>query len=314
MTLQLNWYHDPSFAGEYAAAASGTPRISVTEGGPNVSPINEVVSGRATAAVVGADIFLEALDKAGPQGLGAQCIFVDFQRNPVGWVVHPKVAERAGLNASVLAQPKALNAWLFTKFLDKTISAGDKRGTETTSVWLQWAKRHNAEQVRVLPVGFDSAIVLTAPTLAYPVYLNEEPFQLSEKIGKPVVVFDPAVDGVELYGNIVIVASSFAAAHPEEVRQLQTRLRNGWISVRADPESNTKRVSTYYKGGNEAVIRSQLNRTTEFVFYSADKPGTMDITDNGKWKQTLVALQEAGLISRNLTLDRIRKEMIMPQQ
>ena len=53
VVLQLNWLHDPTFAGEYAAAlGSGSP-LTLKEGGPNVFPLAEVVGGRVDAAVVG---------------------------------------------------------------------------------------------------------------------------------------------------------------------------------------------------------------------------------------------------------------------
>ena len=97
-TIQLNWLHDPTFTGEYLLTKRNDVHVAIREGGPNISPLSELGSRRATAAIVGADIFLQAVEKDLKDGKKSQlmCIFVDFQRNPIGWVLHPKAAEKAG--------------------------------------------------------------------------------------------------------------------------------------------------------------------------------------------------------------------------
>src|ERR1051326_6562948 len=96
--IQLNWFHDPTFAGEYELISQRAVGVSVREGGPTLQPLNEVTSGRATYAVIGVDIFVEYLDKALEAGEKPNlvCFFADFQRNPVGWVLHPDVTRELG--------------------------------------------------------------------------------------------------------------------------------------------------------------------------------------------------------------------------
>jgi hypothetical protein len=240
------------------------------------------------------------------------CFFVDFQRNPVGWVLHPDAAARAGFPEGIRNDAKKMNAWLFSKFEDGTLKPGDKRGAETTSIWIQWKKAHSlSDNVKVEPVGFDTSLVLSAPLLAYPVYLNEEPFKLSEKIGKSVLVFDPAVDGVELCGNVLITTKTFADGHPEDVRRMQRALRDGWEHVKLDRQSAAADVAGLYKGVSTPVLVQQLDKTVEFVFYGGRSAGEMDITEGGKWARTLSALQEAGLVSSALTFDKLREHLMV---
>lgn len=314
--VQLNWLHDPTFAGEYLAAAENRKEIELREGGPGVFPVAEVTSGRAQYAVVGADVFLEALDKDIRSGKDGKlvCVFVDLQRNPVGWVLHPKTASRAGLTPEVARNPRALNAWLFRKLADGSLNIGDKRGTETTSIWVQWSRvHHSPERVKVVPVGFDTGVVLTAPNLAYPVYLNEEPYKLSEKIGKQVIVCDPAYDGVELYGNVVVTSKQYADNNVDAVRRFQSQLRKGWLAAKATPDKATREVSAVYKGVSDRVLQQQLGRTTEFVFHGGQLPGAMDVRQDGRWANTLNALQEADLVSRKLSFTKLQKYLLPPQ-
>jgi hypothetical protein len=308
--IQLNWLHDPTFTGEYALAAQQGAEVSVREGGPNISPISEVMSDRSAFAVVGADIFLQMLDKNIQEGKDADlsCFFVDFQRNPVGWILHPDAARKAGLTDATAADPKASNDWLFQHISDGTIKPGDKRGTETTSVWIQWRKiRKLGNNITVVPVGFDSGVVLSAPMLAYPVYLNEEPYKLAARSGQPMRIFDPAADGVELYGNVLVVKSSFATSHPEVIRSVQRGLREAWRWARLHQPEATARVAKVYSGVAQDVLEQEVRRTIEFVFFGGQDAGT---SDTQQWGKTLNALRDAGLVSDKLTIDVVRAHLI----
>lgn len=311
--MQLNWLHDPTFAGEYFLAKRTKVKVNLLEGGPNVYAVNEVSAGRATVAIIGADIFLQTIDKEinAKKTSDLVCFFVDFQRNPVGWVLHPDAASKAGFVKDLIDSPKKMNEWLFLKIKDGTIKVGDKRGTETTSIWMQWKKMYGlSESVTVLPVGYDTSIVLSAPMLAYPVYLNEEPFKLSEKIGRDVLIFDPAVDGICVYGNVLITQKEFAEKNPEIISQLQSELSESWKDVKNNPTKAVSEVLLFYKGIKDSVVRQQIDKTVEFVFFDNALPGSMDILDNGRWEKTLTSLQEGGLISSKLTFNELKKYLI----
>lgn len=315
LMIQLNWLHDPTFAGEYLLADASRGRVQIHEGGPNIFPLEEVRSGRADFAVVGADVFLRAISESPSVGADGElvCFFVDFQRNPVGWVMHPEAARRAGLTKAKAATPAELNRWLFDQLTRKLVRVGDKRGTETTSVWLQWKKIHKAgDSLTVEPVGFDNAIVLTAPLLAYPVYLNEEPFRLAARVGQPLVVFDPAADGIELYGNVLVATRRLAKANPEELGNIQRDLRSAWQRVKNDPVDAAQRVAAVYTGVERGVVEEQVAKTLEFVFFQNVLPGTMDLGDRGRWMKTLLSMQESGLVDPAVTLERLRKHLVPP--
>lgn len=311
VSLQLNWLHDPTFAGEYLLAKRPDVQVVIKEGGPNITPIAEVLGGRANMAVVGADIFIQALEKDKKSEL--MCFFIDFQRNPVGWVLHPDAAAKAGLSKDVNT-PGELNKWLFAAFSRGAIKPGDKRGTETTSIWVQWKEAHQLpDSVTVVPVGFDSSIVLSSPPLAYPVYLNEEPFKLSETIGRDVVVFDPAADGIELYGNVLVTTRQFAQANPKVIRTLQTALRTSWQQAQADRKIAAGEVSALYKGVSESILEKQISRTLDFVFYGNKQPGAMDVAPDGRWAKTLKALQKADLVGPSVTFETLKEHLLTPE-
>lgn len=320
ITVQLNWLHDPTFVGQYELGLSNALRVSVREGGPNVSPLAEVLARRAQFAIVGADIFLKYLGEnpTDPGRSELVCVFVEFQRNPVGWVVHPDVAKQLGLEDAIKNDAKRLNKWIADQIRAKRIEVGDKRGTESTSAWLQWrAKQSLSPATPLTPVGFDSSVVLSAPRILYPVYLNEQPFKLSERTlaeGKgSTVVIDPSVDGVRLLGNVIVARRDFLENSPTIVTTFQAEMRKAWWRVKADPEKASRAVRSRYSGVSAETVMRQVSRTLEFVFVEGREPGTMDLTSTGDWTVTLRSLQEAGSVSRDVTAEQLFLSLAPPK-
>ena len=310
--LQLNWFHDPTFAGEYLLADDPSNKTTIAQGGPTINPVQMLASGVADAAVMGADIFLKTVAEDVAKGKPSElvAVFVDFQRNPVGWILHPSVARQLGYQPSELPSQRDKNGWLFKELAAKRLRIGDKRGTETTSIWVQWRKiRQLPPDVFVMPVGFDPEIVLTKAALAFPVYLNEEPLKLGERIGEPVVVFDPAADGIELYGNVVVFRRAFLIAHKDTVRHFQSALQKAWIAVREDRAKAVALTKEVYPDVSDAVLGQQLERTVQFVFHNASQPGIMDARDGGAWSRTVGALVEAQLLPPALDMKVLREHL-----
>jgi hypothetical protein len=311
-TIQLNWLHDPTFAGEYRLAQMDS-KVQIRPGGPGITPLAEVQGGRVQAAVVGADIFLQGVE-ADLKTKGASslvCFFVDFQRNPVGWVLHPEAAKRAGYTDDLDQDPKKRNAWLFRQLTAGKLRLGDKRGTETTAIWVQWKQKHALPAtVTVVPVGFDTSVVLSAPDLAYPVYLNEEPYKLTEKVGRPVVVFDPADDGVLAYGNVLVTTRSYLDANGDRIEAIRKSLASSWDFVRQNVPTATRLVMTYYKDVSESVVAAQVRKTTEFVFFDQSTAGQMDLQPGGRWDTTINGLRGAGIMGEVLSLERLKGSYI----
>jgi ABC-type nitrate/sulfonate/bicarbonate transport system substrate-binding protein len=291
---------------------SGKGQVVIREGGANIAPLAEVMSKRADVAVVGADIFLQRIAEslAGGQEADLMVISVDFQRNPVGWVMHPDAAKAEGLSSVEQMTAQERNQWLFDKAQSGAVSIGDKRGTETTAVWMRWAKAHGADDVKVVPVGFDASVVLSAPKMAYPVYLNEEPFKLGARIGASIVVFDPAADNVKLYGNVIVCRREMFEKEPERVRAIARVIAESWAAAKADPTKAVQRVMTVYTGVDEGVVQRQVEKTLEFVFDGVSEAGSMDLLPGGRWEQTVRTLHEAGVLKAEVTLERLKKHIL----
>jgi len=315
LRVQLNWFHDPTFAGEYRAADALSSRVTVLEGGVNVPPVQRLKSGLADVAIVGIDIALKAIeaDISAKGTTPIRIVFVDLQRNPVGWIVHPRVVQKLGLNDPAALSGRERNDWLFEKFTDGSLRVGDKRGTETTAVWARWRQLRKLKGVEVTPVSFDPTVILSAPDLAYPVYLNEEPYKLAVQIGEPVVEFDPADDGVALMGNVLITTDEVLSQRKAELLEFLAALQEAWAWVRENPGGATSIVKRYYTDVPDEVVRAQIARTTEFVFFGVEQAGPLDVSDGGRLGETIDALKDADALSSNaLDLQSVRELVVGP--
>ena len=314
--IQLNWLHDPTFTGEYILQNDYPDRYQLLEGGPNVFPVAEVLSGRADFAVVGADIFLKSLaDDISDQGTGrVSAVFVDFQRNPVGWVLHPDVASRLGLTKSARQgmNGKQMNNWLFDQIAQGKIQVGDKRGTETTAIWSAWvAARGIDSPIELVPVGFDASVVLEAPSLIFPVYLNEEPFKLSARLGAgELMVFDPVDDGVRAYGNVIIAKADNVTKNSAVVEAFVNELRASWGKARDNQTDATSLVFGYYDDVSESTLQQQIAKTLEFVYFETSVAGVMDSLPDGKWDQTISQLVNSGSLPSDFTLETVNEYIV----
>jgi len=308
----LNWFHDPTFAGEYRAAQDIGDGLTILEGGVNISPLQRLRAGLADVVVVGIDIALQGMetDLSSGSPTDLRILYADFQRNPVGWIVHPDVAAHLGLADPMNGPGRQRNDWLFRQLSVGAIHMGDKRGTETTAVWASWRQARRLQGVKVTPVGFDPTIVLDAPRLAYPVYMNEEPFKLSEKIGRPVVVFDPADDGVVLYGNVIVTTGPILRSKGPQITQFLSTLSSAWHWVKQNPGSAAALVKRFYPDVSDSVINLQVRRTADFVFFGTETPGVIAGEPGGRLEQTILALQSAGSLGKLVTLAAIRDAIV----
>lgn len=314
--VQLNWLHDPTFVAEYVASERAKNLgLDIVQGGPNIFPISEVKSGRSSFAVVGSDIFLRALaaDLKENHDSDLLAVYVDFQRNPVGWVLHPKAGRELGFPADFLGDQPRANDWFFEQVAAQRIQVGDKRGTESTAIWLAWAKRRALDpKIPVIPVSFGASILLSAPRLAFPVYLNEEPYKLAEQIGEPLIIFDPAADGVNAYGNVVVTTRQFYRQNLSIVRAFQRSLTDAWVECMVDVGPCASIVSRYYRGVTLSVVKQQIQETVKLAFFKTETPGAIDLQINGRWHQTLSQVVSSGVMPSSLTLEQLREHVDAP--
>jgi hypothetical protein len=310
LRFQLNWFHDPSFAAAYKLQASSSGMVQLMEGGPAVFPLTKLRTGEAQIALVGVDVFLRAVGEDLESGRDNpfRLLGVDFQRNPVGYLLHPEVGEAMGLPQAQFDKmsERERNDWVFQRIQDGQIKVGDKTGTETTAVWLAWKSlRAPNANVPLVSVGFDPQILLQKPRMIYPVYLNEEPYKLRDKIGREFFIFDPAADGLTVYGNVLVTSSAALERARTQIVKAKKAYFDAWDAIKQNRPEGLQLVRQNYRNVPESTVDAQLKKTLEFVFYNNASPGDIEQAPGGRLDISVRVFRDAKAISSQVALDKV---------
>ena len=294
VTLQLNWTPDPTFSGAHIAAsrtrnffAQEGLSVDIQPGGFGIDPFAPVVAKRAQFAVVGADKAVIAFANGAP----IRVVAVEFQRNPVGWIVR---SSKGVKSLRDLADRKDL-------------VLGDKVGTETTAILNLMLRRLGlADKLKPQGVGFEFAYFLQNENVVYPVYLNEEPVTAKVK-GLDVVEIDPAAaenGAVQMYGNVIITHRDTVTQNPKLVRAFVTGLSKGWEFAKSDSKG-AEAILRQYKGFDNEQMPGVLARSVQYATSScgvAVPPGHMEVA---QWENTLRVLGESGLLTKDVSVSEL---------
>lgn len=207
--VQLRWHHQFQFAGYYAALEKGFYKdaaldVTLVEGGPRVSAIDEVLQGHA-----GFGVSTAGLVKAYMDGKPVLMLAPIFQHSPSVLLSlgkkrgNPAEIAKAG---AISLQPGFESIDIKAMFVDEGIAL-DKLDTTTERLDLQDL--------------LDSKIV------AMNAYLSNEPFLLKKR-GIEYNMLKPQNYGMDFYSDVLFTGQAMAKAHPKTVAAFRAATLKGW--------------------------------------------------------------------------------------
>lgn len=218
VTLQLKWRHQFQFAGYYAAQQQGFFRdegLSVTlrEGGPDISPLNAVLSGQAQYAIDAGELVYHRL-----QGKPVVALASIFQHSP---------AVLMTLGHSGLHTPHDL--------AHKRIGmlVGGQPIVEMAAMFVNEGVKLDALDLKLNHEGMDA--LLTGQLDADYGYITSEKFQ-NDKARRDIHYLQPINYGVDFYGDTLFTSERQLADHPEQVAALRRAVIRGWQYALANPD------------------------------------------------------------------------------
>lgn len=216
VTLQLKWLHQFQFAGYYAAQAQGFYRdegldVTIKPGGGGVSPLAEVLAGRAQFAVGDADLLVERI-----KGRPIVAMAAIFQHSP--YVILSR--KDRGIRS-----PRDLVG-------KKVMLAGDQGAIQLRAM----LQREGIEPggVDILPHSWDLDDLIQGRVDAVSAYATVEPRQLRSRGVLPSVMRS-ADFGVDFYGDILFTS---VAEVERDSRRTEAFLRaslKGWNYALSHP-------------------------------------------------------------------------------
>lgn len=291
--MQLRWKHQFQFAGYYAAIAQGYYRaeglqVRLHEGAPGVTPVNEVLAGRAQYGESNSELLFERLN-----GQPLVALAAIFQHSPSVLLARAD----AGIRTVHDLQGKRvmlMNAQTDADFL----AMFSREGLLTSNIQLQSSSYAIDDLVSGKVDAFNS-------------YLTNEPYYLQQQ-AIDYTVISPSTYGIDFYSDILFTSEAELAEHPERVESFRRATLRGWRYAMEHPEEIIELLIKQYQ---VPKTRRHLQFEAE-VMRSLILPDLIEIghMNPGRWQRMGEAFVESKMVPNTLRLKGFSYDANPPQQ
>ncbi len=272
--LQLNWFPDAQFGGYYAAllhgeyAAEGLD-VEIVPGGPGVSAIYALTSGRVPFGIGNADQVLLARQQGGP----LVAVMASLQDSPRCIMVH----ESSGIER-------------LTALHDVTLAV------EQGAAFAQFLKmRAPLTNVRIVSYAGSIAKFLVDPNYAQQGYVFSEPIVARRQGSDPRALMLSEI-GFNPYTGLVITTEHYLAAHPDVVRKFVAATCRGWRHYLADPTRTNAEMSRLHPDMDVESLKEAVTVIHELALPHGLAPRQLGTMDDQRWQELAEQLKGLGLL------------------
>ncbi|MDD5393043.1 MAG: ABC transporter substrate-binding protein [Thiothrix sp.] len=276
VTLQLKWQHQFQFAGYYAAVEKGFFRdegldVTLQAGGPDISPLTEVLEGRAQYAVEAGELVYYRL-----QGKPVVALASIFQHSPA---ILMTLSDSGLLTPHDLAHKRV------------GILVGGQPIVEVAAIFVNEGLKLDALSLQPNSVGMD-ALVAGKLDADYG-YLTSEPF-LNQQAGRDVHYIRPINYGVDFYGDTLFTCERQVREHPEQVAAFRRAVVKGWQYALENPDEIITFLLQHYPNLNREHLQFEAQQIRELMKPDIVKIGHM----NGeRWQRMADTFVKLGMVN-----------------
>jgi len=263
VTLQLKWRHQFQFAGYYAAIAQGYYQqagfeVNLKEAGPQINPIDEVLSGRADFGIANSELMLYYLN-----GEPVIAIAAIIQHSPM---VLMSLAESNILSPQDLIGKKVM------------YSVGHY-GANTLGILLQ--EGIHESQIESIPLSYDIEDLIEHKVDAMVGYVTDQPFLLQER-GLQYNLIDPRTYGIDFYGDVLFSHKKLVEDNPDKVEKFRVATLKGWRYAIEHPDEMIELILSQYPTlKNKRELQYEAQETIKLIVPKLVDLGHMN---PGRWE------------------------------
>ncbi|WP_304064329.1 ABC transporter substrate-binding protein [Pedobacter glucosidilyticus] len=282
--LQLKWRHQFQFAGYYAALIKGYYKeeglnVQLISGGPSVSPINEVLRGRADIAIFDPNIILR-----------------NSKKNPL--VVLATIMQSSPY---VVLSLKEKNILKPSDLIGKTILADQDQGWNIVKATLL-KEGIKEDLINIIPRKKDSEEIADGKADAVVTYITTQPQRLHQ-LGLKLNMIRPVEYGVDFYGDVLFTTKSFAYHNTQVTDGFIRATLKGWEYALAHEDEMITYILTLpgvkEYGNNKAFLKVEAAEVRKLIMPDLVQIGHMNL---GRWQYMLQIYQQLGIANKDLTL------------
>lgn len=273
--VQLRWKHQFQFAGYYAAIAQGYYReegleVRLHEGGPNITPVEEVLSGRAQYAEANSELLYARL-----HGKPLVALAVIFQHSP-----------------SVLLARTDQGVRTVHDLIDKPVMLMDAQ-TDADFLAMFRSEGIPLEKLQLLPSSYQVEDLANGKVTAFNSYLTNEPFYLQQR-GVDYNVISPVTYGIDFYSDILFTTQAEIDEHPQRVEAFRRATLRGWRYAMDNPEKIIDLLLNQYSvEKSRAHLQFEAQAMRPLVQSDLIEIGHMN---PGRWQRMAETFLELGMV------------------
>ena len=227
ITVQLKWRHQFQFAGYYAALSKGYYQqagfdVTLKEAGPEINPIDEVLSGRADFGIANSELMLYHLN-----GSPVTAIAAIIQHSPIVLM---------SLKSSKILSPQDLIG-------KKVMYPEGHYGANTLGILLKEGIQKS--QIESIPLSFNIYDLIEKKVDAMVGYITDQPFLLKER-GIEYNLIDPRTYGIDFYGDVLFAHEQLVEDEPEQIAKFRAATLKGWRYAIEQPDEIIELILNQY--------------------------------------------------------------------
>lgn len=280
--LQLRWHHQFQFAGYYAAIEQGYYReagldVVIHPGSPGVTPVAEVLTGRAHYGVANSELLLQRL-----RGQPLVALASVFQHS-----------------SSILLSRKERCATTPHDLIGRKVMLMD--GQVDADFLAMFKNEGIADSaIELLPSSYQISDLAEGKVDAFNAYRTNEPFYLTQQ-GIGYCVLDPRSYGVDFYSDILFTSEEELRQHPERVRAFTAASLKGWRYAMQHPEEIITLLRHKYDVPKSAEhLRYEAETMRSLILPEVVEIGHMN---PGRWEHMADTFVRVGMVRDKRWLD-----------
>ncbi len=247
VTLQLPWSHQFQFAGYYAAIEQGFYKdvglkVSLREGKPGLTPVDEVSSRRVEYGVARSDILAERM-----RGVPITVLASIYQHSAIIFLS----TKKSGITTPIdMAGHRVM--------LKQGISAA-----EHLAVLKKAGLSENKIIRQVSSYNVDDLIA--GKTDVFNAYITNEPFYLEEQ-NIPYSIIRPSDYGIDFYGDVLFTNEQEITDNPQQVKAFRKASLQGWrYALENSEEIIDLIISKYAVSKSRASLRFEAEGVRKLI-------------------------------------------------
>ncbi|WP_236570455.1 ABC transporter substrate-binding protein [Paenibacillus sp. An7] len=287
----LNWFAKSEHGGFYAAEEEGiydvnNLDVTIEPGGPQVSSIQIVASGKAEFGVAHADQILLARK----EGIPIVALATTFQISPQALMYHEEsgITDFGDLNGRTVFIQQGQPYWEFLKH------------------------KYKLDTVKEVAYTGQHSNFIEDPQSASQSFVNGEPFVV-EKQGVKVKTKLIADSDYKPYAAVIYTTEKYLKEHPETVKAFIGGTVEGWNNYKENYEKINKKINEVNTNLSEDEIAFGEEAQREYVYgYDAEEHGVGYMTEE-RWTELMEQLIEIGLLDQEMDVKTVFTTDYLPE-